>query len=147
MTPRPRLPAMAQAAEAERLAAAFAAGRRQGLEEAMPLAFADCEALIAAGLLALADREDDQRGVAFHDGNVAKAYRYETRAACLREAALAVSVGQFRAAEADEPALAAARRAAVNRALAAKGGQASSPAKAAAARANGRRGGRPKKSK
>lgn len=129
------------------MSVAFEAGRRLGLDEALPLAFADCEALIAAGLLALAE-DQEARIQAMEPGCPENARRYyETRAACLREAALAVSVGQFRADEADEPALAAARRAAVNRSLAAKGGQASTPAKAAAARANGRRGGRPKKSK
>lgn len=88
-------------------------------------AFADCEMLIAQGLLALAEREDakalaadarlqeiaDERGMlvisllASHHLPAEEQWdlgaRHEFRAACLREAALAVSVGQFRTDEYD----------------------------------------------
>lgn len=125
-------------AEAERQNQAyFEAGRRQGMDEALPQAFADCEALVAAGLLELAEKEDEKAKKADRESDEAYRAYQETaaecdeypaeiwirwkegelqrdlhahRAACLREMSLAVSLGQFRSAEVNEKAVVRAHR-------------------------------------
>jgi hypothetical protein len=88
------------------------ADRLEALEEILRLAtrendalaqgFADAEALIAEGLRKMAEAEDGAARLArlasrsSVDEANARYLRHEARSACLREAALAVSVGQFR---------------------------------------------------
>jgi hypothetical protein len=94
------------------------AARHQGMDEALPEAYAACEALVAAGLLALAEKEDEkarEKEAHIAYGEVSPvAYRlataHRTRAACLREMSLAVSLGQFRTAECNEAAIVKAHR-------------------------------------
>lgn len=117
-----------------------ASEREAGL---LAAAFADCEALAAAMALAMAAQERC-KALDFEPGSY-WANRHGARAQALDEFALALSVGQHRTDAYDPDTLAAAHRAAVNRPLAARAGRAVSPAKAAAARANGAKGGRPKK--
>lgn len=111
-------------------------------DDAMAAAFADCEALAIAMARAQAKQERDK--ALFSPGSY-WANRHEARAQALDEFALALSLGQHRTDAYDADAVAAAHRAAGVRPLAARGGRATSPAKAASSRANGQKGGRPKK--
>lgn len=111
-------------------------------EDAAALAaFADCEALAVAMAQAQAAALADGRLPV--PGNLPNAGLIASWA--LNSFALALSTGQHRTDAYDPARLAAAHRAAGVRPLAARAGRATSPAKAAASRANGRRGGRPKK--
>lgn len=82
---------------------------RLARDEALPVAFADCEALVSAGLLALAEKEAALQREAYGNADTSH-IRHATRAACLREMSLAVSLGQFRTAECNERAIVAAHR-------------------------------------
>lgn len=130
--------------------AAFAAGRVDAMaeigrvrEEALAAGFADCEALaIAMAEAQAAALETGKREVPGHLGD---AWASKIASWALNSFALALSTGQHRTDAYDSDRLAAAHRAAGVRPLAARAGRATSPAKAAASRANGRKGGRPKK--
>lgn len=99
--------------------------------ELFPIAFADCEALVSAGLLALAEKEDEKAQAA-HEAwcrFVTEALRLErdahkARAACLSEMSLAVSLGQFRTDAYDSDAVAKAHARAALAPNAAKRGRA-----------------------
>jgi hypothetical protein len=94
-------------ADLEEIRAAIDADNRKRETATLAQGFADCEALISEGLRKLAEAEDIKAGEAQELGRVAKGaggmieyqnehLRRSARAACLREAALAVSLGQFR---------------------------------------------------
>lgn len=65
--------------------------------------FAACEALVSAGLQALAEAEAGKAGLS-HTTSERLGSTHGIRAACLREMAFAVTTGQFRTAEANEAA-------------------------------------------
>lgn len=107
--------------------------------DALPIAFADCEALVSAGLLALAEKEDGLAAEAYrlaatHRQTSVRAAanasldRHKARAACLREMSLAVSLGRFRTVECNEKAIVAAHREAAGFNSSKAGGEARSRA-------------------
>lgn len=108
-------------------------------EQDLAQGFADCEALVSAGLLAQAEKEDaaarflrDRAENLLLSENphavTLLAERAEYRAACLREMSLAVSLGQFRTAECNEKAIVAAHREAAGFNSSKAGGEARSRA-------------------
>jgi hypothetical protein len=129
--------------EEARLSLIFEQRRRDREDAARLEGFADCEALASAMAQAQAEQERG-KALGFPPGSY-WANRHGARAQALDEFALALSLGQHRTDAYTADALAAAHRAAGVRPLAARGGRATSPAKAAASRANGAKGGRPKK--
>lgn len=106
-------------AEVTRLREHVDAARLEGLTQG----FADCEALVVLMFEALADTEDE-KALKYAPQGIEREGR-ETRAACLREAALAVSLGQHRTDAYDPETLAQAhRRASTSPAMASAGGKA-----------------------
>lgn len=88
---------------------------REREDAAIVQGFADCEALVSAGLLALAEKEDEKiqgllRDVAQGEARDRAIDYREVRRDILREMSLAVSLGQFRTAECNEKAIVAAHR-------------------------------------
>lgn len=104
---------------------AIRAARQRGRAEALPIAFADCEALVSAGLEALAVSELSQANSCV--GGTQEEW-HRARAGALREAALAVSLGQFRTVECNEKAIVAAHREAAGFNSSKAGGEARSRA-------------------
>lgn len=90
--------------EVDRLTDAPLAAREEGLVEG----FADCEALVVAMLTAMARNEAEKASKRAAQGIEREGH--ETRAHCLREAALAVQLGQHRTDAYDAEQLATAHR-------------------------------------
>ena len=108
--------------KARQLAAKLTRRSQKSLDDAIAQGFADCESLVVAMFNRLAD-DEIAKGLTHAPQGGERGF-HETRATCLREAALIVSLGQHRNVETNEAAVLSAHRTAVNRAQAQAGGRA-----------------------